>query len=146
MLFAIGFFNKIQGRRINTVAHPGRGWPVRKNMTQMSVTVPAEQFHSPHTVTKVRALNDIRLFKFRMKARPTATCVKLAARMEQGFVTANAVIMSLVPVRLVLAAERRFSTGFPGYAVLFIVQLLAPFFITFMLAHVDSVNFLSEYD
>jgi len=98
-------------------------------MSKMCITVAAQQFDPAPAEGVVGPLHDVGFFEFRVKTGPAATCIELAAGIEQGLPAAHAMIVSTFPALLVLTAVGRFGACLPGYTVLFRIQLFFPFLV-----------------
>lgn len=124
--------------------------PVGKNVTEVGITVAAEQFYPAHAVTVVSPLHDIGFLELRMKTRPPATGIEFALGTEQRMSATDTVVNTVLPVPFILAAERRFGAGHAGYTELFRRQRFAPFVNTFPGGHVVALQFknpgLADYD
>ena len=70
----------------------------------MSFAVSAQQLNTAHSKTGIRPLNDIGFGQFRVKTGPAATGNELTSRAKQGVITANAMILSVILVLIVLAS------------------------------------------
>ena len=123
--------HEFQRCRIYTITLTGRWWAVIENMTEVGITMGAQQFDATAAETVIRALGDFCCIQFAVKTWPATTRVVFAARAEQGVTTTNAVIKPRLSMVAVFSAERCFGTSFAGYAVLFRIQLSLPLLLVF---------------
>jgi len=95
-------------------------------VAQMRVTARAAHFGSGHAVTAVDVLNDIRLVRRVVKARPARARIELRVRSKQQRAAAHAVVSAVVVLVPVLARKCALGAALPRYFVLLRRQLLTP--------------------
>jgi len=95
-------------------------------MPKVGIALGAEQLYTAPAKAVINALGNFCCIQFAVKARPATTGMKLAARTKQQVPTADTLIVTLVKLVAVLAAERCFGAGFAGYVKLFSIQLFPP--------------------
>ena len=113
------FFDKIQGRRIDTVAKTRRLRTIVKNVSKVTIAPAARDFSPRHAETPVRDLLDAPIRNGFPKARPARPGVKLCRRAEQVVSTTDTPIFAFSFEVVVFTRKGRFGSVLPGDVVLF---------------------------
>src|SRR5947208_16040286 len=93
---------ELQGRRVDAVALPGRLWPVREEMAEVSAAGRTEDLGADHAVAPVALLLDRGLACGGEEGGPAAARVVLRVRLEEQRAAAGAMVGARVEDVVVL--------------------------------------------
>src|ERR1700688_2136224 len=117
---------QLQRGGVHAVTQPRRTRTIRKDVPQMRLAARTPDFSPTHAVRSIRKLFDRALSRWLIEAGPAGSGVEFCFGAEERLSAAHAGIRSRVFGLIVFPGERRLSSTFARYLVLFRRQFFLP--------------------